>query len=326
MDINRADSSGINPAARQKVLQAYHIAGTTPLATGSEAEVYDYRPDSVLKIYADSSRYRHFRTLRQFYDMLNTDAITFSLPKITQITRHDDLIALIERRVKGVPLEDKLSGLTAAQHEQAETLYLDAVFDLRHITLTDTPETYLLFDDTQHSRTDTQRFNPFYAGFLAQKLTRVGRYFAATHPAFTDNARQLVSAIRDGHTETLCVVHGDFFPGNVLVNEALTRVHGVIDFGSFTFFGNYLLDVAGAFGFYRMYDPDRIHIRRRLLPKILDRLTPDDHAPFFQYLLAQAILTSDLYAPAADPTGDGHFQWATELIANRSYWQQALTS
>jgi len=159
---------------------------------------------------------------------------------------------------------------------------------------------------------------------LEQKLERVSAYFQSSIDAFEARARELVTAIRQGQTAKLSIVHGDFFPGNVLVDDDLTQVSGVIDFGSFTLFGDYLLDVAGAFGFYQMYDPERFAIRRRMLPKILERLTDHEQPVFFRYLLANAILTSDLYAPTPDPRDDGHFQWAAEIVANEEYWQRAL--
>ena len=108
-----------------------------------------------------------------------------------------------------------------------------------------------MFDDTGISVTSTQCFETFYAHFLEQKLTHVGRFFEPLVPAFQAKSAALVEGLRSAPPASLALVHGDFFPGNVLVDQAIMRVQGVIDFGSFTLFGNYLLDVAGAFGFYK---------------------------------------------------------------------------
>lgn len=323
MDMNPADSSQITREPRKQVLEAYNLGTESePLAVGSEAEVYEYDSEYVLKIYADASRLKHFETLRDFYLMLGDT--TLALPKIFKITQHGDLIAVIESRIEGVPLEDKLPTLDATQHEKAEKCYLNAVFQLRNITIKQQPETYLLFDQDKRSTSTKQSFNSFYAQFLEQKVERVGKHFAPAYPGFEEKAQQLVKMIQNGTTKKLSIVHGDFFPGNVLVSDDLNQVHGVIDFGSFTSIGNYLLDIASAFGFYRMYEPNRIAIRQHMLPKVLDRMEDNEYAAFFQYLLAHAILTSDLYAPTSDPTGDGHFHWATEIISDNSYWKGAL--
>ena len=325
MDLNRADVSQITDEARQQVLKAHDLDPTTkPFAIGTEAEVYAYTADSVLKIYAGAGRLVYLEILRDFYEMLNTDDTTLTLPKIRAITQHDDFVAVVESRIAGVPLEDKLASLDETQHPQAESLYLDTLFQLRHIKLTEQPKTYLLFDDTQQSATAHQSFNAFYADFLAQKIERVGRYFLLANPDFDTQASHLVEVLRAGTTETLSIVHGDFFPGNVLVSEDLQKAHGVIDYGSFTVFGHYILDIASGIGFYRTYAPDRQQIRERLLTNAIQRLPDGDARTLFQYLLANAILTSDLYAPKPNPTSDGHFQWAQEIVATASYWQRAF--
>ena len=169
------------------------------------------------------------------------------------------------------------------------------------------------------------RFETFYAGMLAQKIERIGPLFQAFVPTFAQRASALVQALRTSENTALALVHGDFFPGNVLVNDALDRVTGVIDFGSFTLFGNTLLDVAGAFGFYQMYAPDRAAIRERLLAKIRHRLTPDEQPAFFQFLLAHAILTSDLYVTGPRPTPGRPFPVAAEIVADAQYWDEALS-
>ena len=101
---------------------------------------------------------------------------------------------------------------------------------------------------------------------------------------------------------------------------------GLVDFGSFTLFGNYLLDVAGAFSWYRMYHPDRQAIRARLLPQVLARITQVEVPRLFQFVLANAILTSDLYLVDGNYQTDGHFGWAAEIVSQDVYWQKALAT
>lgn len=325
MDFNRSDSTQISASARQKLLVMFQIDQYEPLAVGTEAEVYELDEHHLLKLYADPGRLPHLETLHHFYQNIDTSHTSLTLPAIVSITPQDGLLAVVEKRLAGVPLETVLPGLEPAAVEKAENLYLDAVFQLKNLHLLTPPTTYLLFDEQQKSLTAHQSFPQFYADFLAQKTGRVAPYFAASTPKFAQQAQALGQAIRHTPPTPLAVVHGDFFPGNVLVDEALTQVCGVIDFGSFTLAGNYLLDVAGAFGFYQMYAPHRHEIRQRLLPKILGRLQPAERPVFFQFLLANAILTSDLYAPTPDPRGDGHFEWAAELVATEAYWEQALS-
>ncbi len=77
------------------------------------------------------------------------------------------------------------------------------------------------------------------------------------------------------------LVHGDYFPGNVLVGDDL-RVSGVIDFGPLTVIGDPMLDLASAVIFlevarpgYTPADTDfvRDRIAARTGPAIDDAIT-----------------------------------------------------
>ena len=324
MDIDRAVVQHIRAEERQKVLADFGLAQAKPLAIGTEAEVYELDGATLLKLYANISRLPHFQTLHKLYNTVDISASSLTLPKIYTIASYENLIAIVETRLSGEPLESLLPYLQGEQLERVEALYLDAVWQLKEVKVTEAPTTYLLFDEVGMSDTSQQSFAAFYAGFLEQKVAKVGRFFQSSTPSFIEKTADLVQTIRSGKSAPLCLVHGDFFPGNLLVDKHVTRVEGMIDFGSFTLFGNYLLDVAGAFGFYKMYDPQRRQNRARMMPQILARLAAAEKPRFFQFLLANAILTSDLYATTPDPRGDDHFQWAAEIVSNDSYWDAAL--
>jgi aminoglycoside phosphotransferase (APT) family kinase protein len=68
------------------------------------------------------------------------------------------------------------------------------------------------------------------------------------------------------------LVHGDYFPGNVLIAEDLT-VSGVIDFGPLTVIGDPMLDLASALIFLEVARPgyrtdDTQFVRDRLLARV----------------------------------------------------------
>ncbi len=325
MEINRADSQAILAVDRNQVLAEFGIANPVALAIGSEAEVYARDHTTVLKLYANPARLRYFETLRDFYASVDEAASQLRLPRILAVAHRQNLVVVIETRLHGEPLEDRLPQLTGTALAQAEALYLDTVCTIRHINLAYQPQTYLLFDESGESAVACQSFEEFYATLLAKKVATVGAAFSKLDRQFSSRADALVAAIRDGSPAPVSLVHGDFFPGNLLVNAAADRVMGLVDFGSFTLFGNYLLDVAGAFSWYRMYHPDRRAIRANLLPRVLERIAPADMPTFFQFVLANAILTSDLYLTDGNYQADGHFGWAAEIVAEDAYWQKALT-
>lgn len=324
MDLNRANAASINDEERRQILERFDLAGAAPLAVGTEAEVYHLGETTLLKLYADASRLSYFETLRTLYDNVDTTKSGLRLPRIHDIVREDNLIAVIESRLEGEPLAKWLPDLDGEDLDRVERLYLDAAWALKTVELEDAPETYLLFDAARVSAVAQGPFEIFYADFVEQKLARVGEFFQSLDPSFADKSPALVDVLRARQCASLALVHGDFFPGNVIVNETTDRVNGIIDFGSFTLFGNYLLDIAGAFGFYKMYHPDRTRIRERMLAAIMRRLAPHERPVFFQFLLANAILTSDLYANDPDPRTDDHFRWAAEIVADERYWARAL--
>ncbi len=325
MDPNRADSKQIQDEERELVLSEFGLAGARPLAIGTEAEVYLKDDHSLLKLYADSSRLGHLQTLGHLYESIDSADVGFRLPAIREIVPYGSLIAVIEERLHGEPLADLLPNLQSDDLDRAEELYVDAVWKLKEIVLRTPPETYMLFDDDQVSLVARESFEAFYARMLDLKLARVSRYFQLSYPRFSADSSQLVNAIRTQRASQPALVHGDFFPGNLLVDAPVSQVQGVIDFGSFTMFGDHLLDVAGAFGFYEMYHPDRALIRERLLSRILPRLSEQERPIFFRFLLANAIVTSDLYASDSNPVNDDHFRWATEIVCEPHYWDEALS-
>jgi len=325
VNINRADSQAIQAEARNKLLAEFGVSPDALVGRGSEAEVYALDEHTVLKLYAGLERLAHFETLQRFYDELDTSACEIPLPRILEIRPFDQLVALVETKLQGAPLEAVLTQVNEMNLHHVEDLYLDAVCALKTIKLSTPPKTYLLFDDNGSSAVATQSFATYYATLVAAKLATVGEPFAVYDPSFAVDAAALVAAIRTGPSVSLTVVHGDFFPGNVLVNAEATQVTGIIDFGSYTLFGDHLLDLAGAFGFYQMYHPARRAIRQRLLPRVLARIEKAETARFFQYLLANAIVTSDLYLTGS-PHEDGHFRWAAEIVAEQEYWEHALSS
>lgn len=325
MGISRAEVRAITAEDRRTVLAEFGIVNREPLAVGTEAEVYVRDDATLLKLYAGQERLAYLQTLQQFYDSIDDSASALRLPRLLEVTQRGKLIAVLETRLAGVTLETALGAVDADQQERLETLYLNAVSGLKALKVTQSPQHYLLFDQRGQSAIRGQSFASFYADLLAKKVATVGAIFTSVDPAFADKATALVAAIQHSEPAPLQVVHGDFFPGNVLVTPDYQQVVGVIDFGSFTMFGNHLLDWAGAFGFYQMYAPERRQIRARLLARILDRLTQVEAKVFFQFLLANAILTSDLYVTGANPLADGHFAWAVELVNEADYWQNALS-
>src|SRR5215207_1055027 len=98
MNFNRAVSSLITPEERQLALRSLNLMDAKLIAVGTEAEVYIRDENTVLKLYADTSRLSFLKTLQQFYESLDSSVSGLSLPKIYNINVYNSIIATVESR------------------------------------------------------------------------------------------------------------------------------------------------------------------------------------------------------------------------------------
>lgn len=324
MEISRTNVEFLNQETRYELLSIFGISSKAFIAKGTEAEVYRYSENEVVKIYSGSEHMLNLQILQDFYEAIDESQCGFDIPRILRIEVIETGVAVLERRIDGITLESIIGELSGEELYRAEDLYLQAANELRNINLKKPPKTFMLFDKFGESLTKNHTWESFYQLLLLQKLDKTEHIFRRIYPAFQERVQTLADAIEKEDINQVSVAHGDFFPGNVLVDREVSSVKGVIDFGSFTMFGNHLIDLSSAFAFYKMYDPYRYEIRNYMLPRVLAFVDSQYRSSFFKYLLSQAILTSDLYVNEPDPLDNGHFQWAAEIVQNEYYWEQAL--
>src|SRR5882672_6823585 len=104
--ISRRDATGIDTEAEAKVLAVYGLTPADLIGQGTEAKVYSLDSERVLKLYADADQRTALETLQDFYGRLSRDVVPFLLPSIHSIETHDNLLAVIERRIDGDPMEN----------------------------------------------------------------------------------------------------------------------------------------------------------------------------------------------------------------------------
>ncbi len=277
----------------------------------------------MVKIYCGKERLIQLQKLAQLYRSIDTTRCGFDLPEIFEIYDRDEVIGVKEKRLPGVTLESKLGETPLLRSYKVVDLYFDTISELRQAKLRVVPSQYSLLGDSVRSSLSLNAWSDFYAGQVERKINSVKAVLTLQLRDFDKKAATLLKALRAINCSEFALIHGDFHPGNLLVSEDLSRATGILDFGTFTMFGDGTLDVAAAFGFYDMYSEDRVRIRKEILPIALSKLEshPRD---FFCYLLSYAILTCDLYVKGEDYKGNGHFQWAVEILANDEYWHEAL--
>jgi aminoglycoside phosphotransferase (APT) family kinase protein len=322
MELNRADASAIDAKSRAEALSYFGIDENAWLAKGTEAEVFSLSDSHVLKLYADPSRAGKLKVLKDFYASLEAEDIGYALPRIYDIVQLHGLLAVKERRIEGSALADSLPALGATARVEARRSYLEAVVKLGDVRTTYVQTRYKLFDEAGHSATESRDWHQFIYELAKLKLDRQRAALMLDVADLSGKERQLRElCLARSFRGPRRVVHGDFFPGNVLADDTF-RVQGVIDFGSFTMFGDALYDVALACIFFDMYGPDRTTVRDEMVELALRRLGPEVEGTLYRYAMAYAFMSCDLYAAPHALREDDHYKWAVELLNTDRYWQR----
>lgn len=320
MGIERANAAGIGEDERQLALNHYDLNIRSALGKGTEAEVYALSEDSVLKLYADTSRRGKLEILKQFYEGLDDSALSVRVPRIYSIEAVENLLCVIERRFHGAPL-DSLVG--KASNQNLSTLraeYLRGVSDLAKLSVSYNPRTFLLFDESGKSDIQTGNFHHFIRRMALEKAERNKGALSATVRNLSRKLETLGSLLEEQYVDRLCVIHGDYFPGNIMA-RAFDRFEAVIDFGSFTMFGNPLYDVATACAFFDMYGPKRDATRDELIEAAVAIHGEPSRKWLLAFMVSYALLSCDLYVGNEPLIENGHYAWASDLLNREDYWQ-----
>ncbi len=199
---------------KQQVYEKYNLSPDTLLGIGMEAEVYTYKPDTVLKLYDGPTTLTHLRTLKAFYDSLDASQIPYALPHIYSITKEDTILITIEQRLLGTSLSALLSSFNPQQLADILQKYLLAVLDLSKVTMSPSLSHYKLFNRPGISQSED--WHQFLIRYLDEKLVQVEPYLGRDVANFTPKVDQLQDILAQPYTDRCTLIHGDFCPGNLM--------------------------------------------------------------------------------------------------------------
>ena len=303
---------------KQAILQKYGLSPGDLIRKGMEAEVYALNAGAVLKLYPGTISLAHLTALRDFYASLDPSALSYALPSIQMAAQEGEFCLSIERRLPGAPMSALLPNLS--QHEMDGMLhaYLAAAFELARMPIPPDFERYKLFDAEGLSRRAAGDWHRFLSRYLAHKLEQVSSYLEKDVADFSIKVNRLYEILSQPYTGSYHLIHGDFFPGNILL-DARRRVAALLDFGLLTMYGDPLFDIATACVFFDMYDALHANLRERLLALALETLGESARGSLYRYILLYSVFSANTYSPNC---ADGHYRWCVANLNNQEYWDK----
>jgi putative membrane protein len=238
-----------DPRGEQAVLDRFRITGDALLGGGSESRVFALDDDRVLRLLApgtDPEVIGQRRGLTNLWAELDPG---YAVPIVLDFGQFAGRYYTVERRIAGEPLTAYLaSGPDEAARRVTLERYLTAAMDIQRLPVPIAGFAQLIGPDAPR-QFDT--LSELLAAQLHRTVGAVRPQLEADLPDLAERWQQLFTELarRQGWP---ALVHGDFFPGNVLVrreDDGTAVITGVIDFSPHTIAADPLMDVAGAIAF-----------------------------------------------------------------------------
>jgi aminoglycoside phosphotransferase (APT) family kinase protein len=227
---------------RDAILARFGIDRSRRIGHGGEATVYALDDARVLRLYHASPH--GIAQLAAFYDELAGQDPGFALPRIIEHGEIDGVPYTVDRRISGRSLMDALPALRGGERRRALDGYFEVACRVRELRTGRVPYGEILREDAVRAVS--------WPAYLHARMGRCLADSAGWLPADVSALDRAVERLRigiDALAETApLLVHGDVFPGNVMVGDDL-RVTGLVDFGRLTCVGDPMMDVASSIVF-----------------------------------------------------------------------------
>lgn len=223
------------------LLERHAVEADDKLGQGEEAEVYALGPDRVLKLFSPAVESAALESREAFYASLERSGVPFAVPRVLAHGEWSGIRYAIEARIPGSTLSRMLPRLDGAARDRALVGYAEAATQVARIGHRSRPFGEIL------------SLSPLVADrWSSYLLARSGADLHASRGEVSQSIERPERALERlarwlaGRPEPEPgLVHGDFHPANVMVDDA-GRVTGVIDFGGLTLCGDPRLDQACA--------------------------------------------------------------------------------
>jgi hypothetical protein len=262
--------------ARRAVLDRYGVGSADHLGHGGEADVFALGADRVLRVHRNpdhAAAAEYVRRIGALYDSLDRTRVPFALPEVLEVHEEADATWSIERRLPGRPFDAMLGELSGAERATAIRGYVDGAAAFGALGV---PEG---FGDGVGELFTAERLRATTWSELLEARLRLqlerGEPVVRDRVADLDRAvAAVLSLARAEPASGRTLVHGDFFPGNVLFGDDLS-VSAVLDLGWLTVVGDPTHDVRSAVAFWSVRPWARPGDREVLVAAAARHLGPD---------------------------------------------------
>lgn len=303
--------------AKSIILDKFGISKSNFLGSGMESEVYAYDDNKVVKLYNDMSDSNKQRILKGFYSKIDSSSLSYELPFIYDTFEENGILVTIEKRIEGNNLQSMLSKMNYIEQNNMMETYLNANIELKSVKIKPNLEGYILFNDQQISSLNINSWFDLLKEEIFRKQKELESYLKRDVVNYDAKVKQLVEILSLGYEGEYSLIHGDFYPGNVMINES-GKVTGLIDFGLMTMYGDNLFDIAIGWVCFDMYNELNANIYERYLNIIISTLGEDVRKRLYFYVLIYSYISANFYSPNCE---DGHYQWCVRNLNNKNYWE-----
>lgn len=295
----------MNPAETE-ILRTFGLSERNLIGIGGESAVYALGRDRVLRLpRAPMAATPDKATLRTFLDHIH-GRLPFATPDIIDIGANDTYT--VERRLPGHVLSQFLKTADNTSRDMALRNYLEALAAISSITLPEHPYGHVVAGDGIHAADWRTFIHETLSRFLSRNRLTIAREIGDPYQLFDIVADMIVELPL---TPPRALVHGDYFPGNVLIDDQLA-VSAVLDFGTYTVIGDPVLDFAVAGLTLELIDECTADDARYVRSLVLERFG-DGVLPALRFY--RAYLAFSMADPAfAEPPYPKLYSWSLAML------------
>ncbi len=230
----------IYPSAVAGILRHQGLDDPIFLGAGEDAWAFALSDTEAIRIFPHASR-SFVSELVHLYDRLQGHSFSFQIPRIHDVRTHEGIVYTIESRLPGRPMGEFCRGADGEARRRVLRNYLEALREVGEVEIGDRDFGGLSISAVWPT---AGTWKEFLRRGLETSWGQIGPGLTEEFPG----VRRIISRLEVLIEERMdwdrkSLVHGDAYPGNVLVDDD-GEVATILDFGRYSLVGNPRLDVA----------------------------------------------------------------------------------